>query len=68
MSRNIPENLYSLASHSFEAIEMPKFSESRSKDWVLFGKDNLYPQKLIELYQSSAIHHTAINAKLSGHR
>ena len=64
--RNIPENLYSLASHSFEAIEMPKFREDRSREWVLFGENNLYPQRLIELYQSSAIHHTAINAKLAG--
>ena len=66
MSRVLPESLYSIASHSFEAIEMPTFKEARNKEWVMYGDDNLYPQKLIELYQSSAIHHTAINAKLSG--
>ena len=66
MSRNIPENLYSLATHNFEAIEMPTFREARNKEWVMFGDDNLYPQRLIELYQSSAINHTAINAKVAG--
>jgi len=61
--RNLPENLYSVKSHSFEAIPLPVFKEIRNKNWVLFGLDNLYPQKLIELFQGSAIHHTAVDAK-----
>ena len=61
--RYTPENLYSVKSHSFEAIPLPTFRELRNKDYVLFGENNLYPQKLIELFQGSAIHHTAIEAK-----
>lgn len=61
--RYTPENLYSVKSHNFEAIALPTFRELRNKDYVLFGENNLYPQKLIELFQGSAIHHTAIEAK-----
>ena len=50
----------------FEAIPLPKFKEVRGKEWVSYGDDNLYPQKMIELYQSSAMHATAIKAKLDG--
>lgn len=48
---------------NFEAIETPKFIEKRNQDWVSFGEDNLYPNLLLELYQTSAIHSTAINSK-----
>lgn len=58
-----PENLYSVKSHAFEAIPLPVFRELRNKDWVYYGENNLYPQKMIELYNGSAIHHTAIDAK-----
>lgn len=47
-----------------KAIELPEFKEVRGKDWVSFGEKNLFPQLLIELYQSSSIHHTACNAKI----
>ena len=47
---------------NFEALDLPVFNEVRGKDWVSFGKDNLYPDKLIELYQSSAMNGTAINS------
>ena len=65
MSTRYPENLYSVKSHAFEAIPLPVFRELRNKEWVYFGADNLYPQKMIELYNGSAIHHTAIDAKTS---
>ena len=50
--------------YSFEAIGLPEFKEVRGKDWVSYGADNLYPIELIELLQTSAIHNTAIQAKL----
>jgi hypothetical protein len=50
----------------FEAIPLPTFKEVRGKDWIAYGEDNLWPQKMIELYQSSAIHNTAIRAKKDG--
>jgi len=49
---------------SFEAMDLPVFKEVRGKDWVSFGEDNMYPQKLIELAQTSAIHSTAIESKI----
>lgn len=64
--RNIPEGLYSIQAGQFEAIHTPIMKEIRGKDWVYYGEDNLYPQKLIELYDSSAMHHTAINAIRDG--
>jgi len=53
-------NLHSLA---FGAIDLPQIKEVRDKDWVLFGELNLYPQKLAELYNSSAMHKTAVDSK-----
>jgi hypothetical protein len=49
---------------NLQALDLPVFQEVRGKDWVSYGADNLYPQKLIELQQTSAIHNTCINAQL----
>lgn len=40
----------------FSRIELPVVRESRQHEWVDFGEDNLYPQRLMELFDSSAIH------------
>ena len=64
--RNTPEGLYSIQGGKFEAIHTPVAKEIRGKDWVYFGEANLYPQRLIELYDSSAMHHTAIQAITDG--
>jgi len=61
MSR-IPETIYSVQSGQFEAVELPKITEVRGKEWMQFGKKNLFPQELIELYQTSPIHGTAVHA------
>ena len=50
----------------FEAIMLPEIKDVRGKDYIFFGEDNLYPQMLIDLYNSSAFHHTAIDAIASG--
>ena len=49
---------------NFKAFDLPVFNEVRGKDWVSYGEDNLFPQKLIELFQTSAIHNTAIQAQV----
>lgn len=49
---------------NLEAINLPEFKEVRGKDWISYGDKNLFPEKLIELLQTSAIHGTAIQAKL----
>ena len=64
--RNIPEGLYSIKGGKFEALDLPKIQEKRGKDYVYYGEMNLFPQQLIELYDNSAMHHTAIQAIKDG--
>ena len=55
---------YAFNSRSFEAISLPTIKEKKGKDWVDFGSNNLYPDLLIELFNNSAMHHTAVEAKV----
>ena len=54
---------YVFKSQNFESIQTPTIQEKRGKDWVDFGSNNLYPDLLIELYNNSAMHRTAVEAK-----
>jgi len=54
---------YVFKSQNFEAIKLPVIAERSGKEWIDFGQGNLYPELLIELYNNSAMHHTAIDAK-----
>jgi len=56
----------SLKAHKFNTISIPDIKEVQGKDWVLFGDKNDFPQKLIELYNNSAIHNTALTAISEG--
>lgn len=38
-------------------------SEPDRRDWVRYGADNLYPQKLVELRTESATHHSILQLK-----
>ncbi len=49
---------------NLEAINLPTFKEVRGKDWVSYGARNLFPVKLVELLNTSAVHNTAVQAKL----
>ena len=64
--RSTPEGIYAIKGAKFEAIPLPSTKEVRGKDYMAYGEDNLFPQKLIELYDSSAMHHTAVNAITDG--
>lgn len=55
---------YAFNSRSFEAIQLPTIKEKKGKEWVDFGSNNLYPDLLIELFNNSAMHHTAVEAKV----
>lgn len=57
---------YSILGANFDAIQIPKIKEVRNKEWVYYGEKNLFPQLLIELYDSSAIHHTCVQAIKDG--
>lgn len=47
----------------FADVEIPEFKEVANKDWILYGKNNLYPQYLTYLYNKSAKHGAIVNGK-----
>jgi|TARA_R110000850_G_scaffold23758_2_gene69947 hypothetical protein len=64
--RDTPEGIYSIKGSEFQAIELPDIKEVRSKDYMYYGNLNLFPQSLITLYDTSAMHHTAVDAITAG--
>jgi len=69
MKKKLPnqtEGLYSVVGAQFAAPALPVIKEIRNKDYMFYGEDNLYPDKLIQMYDSSAIHHTCIEAIKDG--
>lgn len=42
---------------------VPEFKEVNSKEWILYGKDNLFPEQLLYLYDKSSNHGAIINGK-----
>jgi len=64
--RNTPEGLYSVKGSNFEAIELPVIRDVRGKEYMQFGNDNLFPQEIIGLYDTSAMNHTCIDAIKDG--
>ena len=60
------ENLYSIIGSQFAAPSLPLIKEITNKDWVYYGEENLFPQRMIELYNSSAMHHTCAQAVKDG--
>ena len=49
---------------NFASVEVPLFLEKKNKNIVYFGKDNLYPQELIDLYNDSSTHNAIVNGKV----
>ena len=47
-----------------KACDIPEFKELKNSEWVQFGHDNMYPQRLIELYDRSATHNSIITGKV----
>ena len=45
-----------MSSFAFTGVELPVVKMSKKYDWVEWGGDNEYPQYLLELFDSSAIH------------
>ena len=64
--RNTPEGIYAVNSSEFNAIEIPNISEVRGKEYMYFGGRNLFPERLIELYDTSAMHHTCVDSITAG--
>lgn len=49
----------------FADNKRPEFKEERSKDWILFGKDNIFPDHLLYLFDKSSNHNAIINGKVT---
>lgn len=56
--------IYNFSKEQF-AVIMPKFIERANTDWVLYGEDNLYPNKLIDLANKSALHNAINMSKIN---
>ena len=63
---NYNEGIYSFAAQAFAAQALQVIKEIKNKKYVFYGEANLYPQKLIEMYDSSAMHHTCVQAIKDG--
>ena len=44
-------------------VELPAISENRTNDWVDYGKNNLFPLELQDLYLTSPMNQSIINRK-----
>jgi len=64
--RTTPEGIYAVNGAQFQAVELPDIREVRSKEYMYYGALNLFPQSLIELYDTSSIHHTCVDAITAG--
>lgn len=60
------ENLYSVVGSNFAAPALPIIKEITNKNWVFYGEENLWPDTLIALYNTSAMHRTCIDAIKDG--
>jgi hypothetical protein len=58
---DIPNILYI----GFADNRIPEFKEVNSKDWILFGSDNLFPKHLLYLYNKSSNHAAIVNGKVT---
>lgn len=48
-----------------DAHKPPVFREQKGKDWIQYGDKNLYPDYLINLYNTSPKHNAIINGKVN---
>jgi len=61
------ENKYGFSVYGYVNPELANnWYEYDGKDWVGWGVSNLYPDRIIDLYNGSAINHTCILAKVDG--
>lgn len=58
-------NKFSLERLTFAGTQLPTFKENKSKGYITFGENNLFPQTLIDFYNKSPKHNAIINQKAS---
>lgn len=47
----------------FADNKVPEFKEVKSKDYILYGEDNLFPEHILYLYNKSSNHNAIIDGK-----
>lgn len=57
------DNLYKTIELKFDTAQKPKFEEKKGKGYIEFGKDNDYPNYLLDLYNESPKHGAIIKGK-----
>lgn len=62
---NIKETGPDIIVLKFADSRIPTFKETRGRDYIKYGDDNLYPEYLNYLYNKSAKHNAIINGKAS---
>jgi hypothetical protein len=64
VKQNIQVSKDTVVSHvDFSAPPLPKIIESRGKDWIYYGEDNLYPQHLKRIIMQSPTQGAIIKGK-----
>lgn len=64
--KSMPDNDFkNIIFLGFADNKVPEFKEVKSKDWILFGEDNLFPESLLYLFNKSSNHNAIINGKVS---
>jgi hypothetical protein len=57
------KNKFQFNVHEFVAAYVPQYQEViKSKPWVYYGEDNIFPNHLLALYQYSSINRACVNA------
>jgi DNA-binding Lrp family transcriptional regulator len=62
VSKNTEPNIIFL---NFADNKIPEFREVNSKDWILFGEKNNFPEHLLYLFNKSSNHNAIINGKVT---
>ena len=57
---NLSDNIVFLG---FADNRVPEFKEVKSKDWIMYGEDNKFPDHLLYLYNKSSNHNAIVNGK-----
>lgn len=60
-----PAKLPDIMFIGFADNRIPEVKEVKSKEWILFGEDNRFPDHLLYLYNKSANHNSIINNKVT---
>ena len=62
--QTLPKGGDAVDSFSLQAVtDLPVITESRQHEWVLYGEDNLYPEYLKDMFNTSPTHNAIVKTK-----